>query len=368
MPIPSMQLDYSRFMDSVMTATQPTQKYPAYAASNPSSVQPTAQGVGGDKGTVLGNLKLGLESFADAAFKLSPSDDVKAWRQSNRAERNKLINTYHDWQAKMRANFPKTYQVSNAIAQGAAPAAQISKLALITIAGVSLAIESGGALTGVALDMMYAATEESIGAFAVGESASISGATVTRAAAGTGALDLSLRDLAGSAKPGVSSTTGSVSKVGVFARSGRSELASSTNLTPEEELAEAISSPEVTRQLDSVSSDSANAREALRTKLRAIQKAQVSADISTSSGNSVKFYQPFRSARTPGETAGSRFVMQYNFETGDLYEWNETYDHSGNVNRVHLKGVNGIPIDSPHFPPTAKELSENSVMLDLSRR
>ena len=40
--IPSMQLDYSRFMDSVMTASQPTIKYPAYAASNPSSVQPTA--------------------------------------------------------------------------------------------------------------------------------------------------------------------------------------------------------------------------------------------------------------------------------------------------------------------------------------
>jgi len=56
--IPSMQLDYSRFMDSVMTASQPTIKYPAYAASNPSSVQPTAQGVGG--GSVWAAIPKGL--------------------------------------------------------------------------------------------------------------------------------------------------------------------------------------------------------------------------------------------------------------------------------------------------------------------
>ena len=183
------------------------------------------------KVTVLGNLELSAESFADAAFGWTPSDDVNAWRQSNRAERNKLIGSYHAWQAKMRANFPKTYQVSNAIAQSAAPAAQISKLALVTIAGVSLAIESGGAFTGVALDMIVASADESIGMFAIGESASISGATVTPAAV---AVDLSIRDLADSAKPGVSSTTGAVSKVGVFAGSERIR-SSSLNLPEDSE-------------------------------------------------------------------------------------------------------------------------------------
>jgi len=308
------------------------------------------------KVTVLGNLELSAESFADAAFGWTPSDDVNAWRQSNRAERNKLIGSYHAWQAQMRANFPKTYQVSNAIAQGAAPAAQISKLALVTIAGVSLAIESGGAFTGVALDMILASADESIGMFAIGESASISGATVTRAAAAA-AVDLSIRDLADSAKPGVSSTTGSVSKVGFFARSGRSELAPSMNLTPEEELAEAISSPEVTRQLDSISVNSPNAREALNLKLRALSDAQSSAEkvIELSNGK-IRFYDKFRPARNPGPTSGARFVTEFSPETGELVQWNENYDNLGSVNRVRLKNINGMQINSPHFPPTAKEL------------
>ena len=308
--------------------------------------------------TVLGNLELAAESFADAAFGWTPSDDVNAWCQSNRAERNKLIGSYHAWQAQMRANFPKTYQVSNAIAQGAAPAAQISKLALVTIAGVSLAIESGGAFTGVALDMILASADESIGMFAIGESASISGATVTPAAV---AVDLSIRDLADSAKPGVSSTTGSVSKVGVFARSGRSELAPSMNLTPEEELAEAISSPEVTRQLDAISSDSMNASEALRRKFSALSNAQSLADKAQNISETItRYYRKFRFSRQPGATVGSRFVTEYNSETGSVVQWNETYDQLGQVNRVHLKTIDGIKISSPHFPPTASDLLQES--------
>jgi len=35
--------------------------------------------------------------------------------------------------------------------------------------------------------------------------------------------------------------------------------------------------------------------------------------------------------------------------------WNEMYDNAGNVNRVHIKNIDGITIDAPHFPATLKE-------------
>jgi hypothetical protein len=36
----------------------------------------------------------------------------------------------------------------------------------------------------------------------------------------------------------------------------------------------------------------------------------------------------------------------------------ESYDQSGNVNRVHPKMNNGQAIDSQHYPPTQKELNK----------
>jgi filamentous hemagglutinin len=34
----------------------------------------------------------------------------------------------------------------------------------------------------------------------------------------------------------------------------------------------------------------------------------------------------------------------------------ESYDHSGNVTRVHPKMINGQQVIGPHYPPTGQEL------------
>ena len=34
----------------------------------------------------------------------------------------------------------------------------------------------------------------------------------------------------------------------------------------------------------------------------------------------------------------------------------ESYDHAGEVMRVHPKSINGQPVDAQHYPPTGAEL------------
>lgn len=36
--------------------------------------------------------------------------------------------------------------------------------------------------------------------------------------------------------------------------------------------------------------------------------------------------------------------------------WMESYDHAGNVIRVHPKSINGQPVSAQHYPPTGAEL------------
>ena len=44
--------------------------------------------------------------------------------------------------------------------------------------------------------------------------------------------------------------------------------------------------------------------------------------------------------------------------SGRVRQWMESYDHSGKVNRVHPKNINGQSINSLHYPPTFKELEK----------
>ncbi len=50
-------------------------------------------------------------------------------------------------------------------------------------------------------------------------------------------------------------------------------------------------------------------------------------------------------------------VIEYDPGRGIVRSWYESYDHAGNVNRVHPKMINGKNIDSLHYPHTGKELS-----------
>lgn len=105
--------------------------------------------------------------------------------------------------------------------------------------------------------------------------------------------------------------------------------------------------------------DSPNAAIALRRKLSVLQDFQNNADkVQTLSNGSIRYYDKFRPAKTVGSTAGSRFVTEYNPLTADVTSWNEMYDSCGNVNRIHIKSINGFEINSPHFPLTLKEQLE----------
>lgn len=97
-----------------------------------------------------------------------------------------------------------------------------------------------------------------------------------------------------------------------------------------------------------------------------LQDFQNNADkVETLSNGTTRYYDTFRPARTPGATLGSRFVTEHNPLTGDVNSWNETYDSLGNVNRIHIKSINGFEINSPHFPLTLKDqlefISSNSL-------
>ncbi|OOF47810.1 hypothetical protein BKK54_11370 [Rodentibacter genomosp. 1] len=102
---------------------------------------------------------------------------------------------------------------------------------------------------------------------------------------------------------------------------------------------------------------SINAQVALNKKLSALENAQkFSVRIRHLADGRIRYYEAERLAKTPGPTRGNSFVTEYNPFTGSVKQWMESYDHSGNVNRVHPKSINGQVIDSLHYPPTKKEL------------
>lgn len=100
-----------------------------------------------------------------------------------------------------------------------------------------------------------------------------------------------------------------------------------------------------------------NAQAALRAKLSGLQKAQQTAAVTrTLPDGRIRYYTQEVPARTEGTTRGASFATEYNPATGSTRQWMESYDHSGNVIRVHPKSINGQPVSAQHYPPTGAEL------------
>jgi RHS repeat-associated protein len=100
-----------------------------------------------------------------------------------------------------------------------------------------------------------------------------------------------------------------------------------------------------------------NAALLLGRKLSALEKAQAGAarDRVLPDGR-VRYYSPEKAAQKAGPTRGASLVTEHDPATGGVRSWMESYDHSGEVIRVHPKMNNGEVLNLPHYPPTGKEL------------
>ncbi|WP_207631968.1 hypothetical protein [Photorhabdus sp. RW14-46] len=95
----------------------------------------------------------------------------------------------------------------------------------------------------------------------------------------------------------------------------------------------------------------------LNRKLRALQKAQGSAvNIRELPDGRIRYYDKEALARTKGPTRGRSHVTEWNPSTGSVRSWEETYDHSSKVNRIHPKMKDGQVLDLPHYPPTKADI------------
>ncbi len=100
-----------------------------------------------------------------------------------------------------------------------------------------------------------------------------------------------------------------------------------------------------------------NAGISLTTKLRQLETIQqTAAKTRILPDGRIRYYKAERMATYPGRTRGSAYVTEYNPTTGQVRGWNECYDQFGNVNRVHLKDINGQSLTSPHYPLIAQEM------------
>ncbi len=90
----------------------------------------------------------------------------------------------------------------------------------------------------------------------------------------------------------------------------------------------------------------------------AVDAEKEAARIRKLSDGRVRFYQAEDLASTPGPTRGAAHVTEYDPHRGMVRGWRESYDHNGNVNRVHPKMINGKNIKALHYPHTGKELAE----------
>lgn len=105
-------------------------------------------------------------------------------------------------------------------------------------------------------------------------------------------------------------------------------------------------------------SASPNAQDSLDRKLRALEQAQKDAEqVRNLPDGRVRYYGPEKPAQNPGPTRGRRMVTEFDPKSGQVRQWMENYDHSGQVVRVHPKMNNGQVVESPHYPPTGKELA-----------
>jgi len=101
----------------------------------------------------------------------------------------------------------------------------------------------------------------------------------------------------------------------------------------------------------------ANANSALLTKLKALNNAQADA-IKTKHlpDGRIRYYRQEKLSSTPGPTRGSAHITEFNPKTNQVRAWRECYDHSGKINRVHPKMLNGQTLTGQHYPPTKSEL------------
>jgi len=72
----------------------------------------------------------------------------------------------------------------------------------------------------------------------------------------------------------------------------------------------------------------------------------------------IRYHEREALARTPGPTRGRSRTTEWNPKTGQVRTWEETYDHSVKINRVHPKSINGELIDLPHYPPTKLDIEQ----------
>jgi hypothetical protein len=96
----------------------------------------------------------------------------------------------------------------------------------------------------------------------------------------------------------------------------------------------------------------------LNKKMSALQKAQTKSIKTLDLGNGrVRYYEKEIPSKKLGLTRGASYVTEHNQITGQVRSWHECYDHSGKINRVHPKMIDGQDIKGQHYPPTKEEIS-----------
>ena len=96
----------------------------------------------------------------------------------------------------------------------------------------------------------------------------------------------------------------------------------------------------------------------LKKKLKEVESAQQKAvKTETLPDGRIRYYNAERLARNPGPTRGTSRVVEHNPRTGNVRSWEESYNHKGEVTRVHPETINGQDIKSTHYPLTGKEMA-----------
>ena len=100
---------------------------------------------------------------------------------------------------------------------------------------------------------------------------------------------------------------------------------------------------------------------ALKSKFAGLEKAQ-STDVKTRplSDGRIRYYTAETPAKKEGKTRGASFVTEDNPKTGKTRQWMESYNHSGEVIRVHPKSINGQTVSGQHYPPTGTEVQKGA--------
>ena len=91
--------------------------------------------------------------------------------------------------------------------------------------------------------------------------------------------------------------------------------------------------------------------------MSALQKAQkIATKTEQLPDGRIRYYNQERPSIKPGPTRSSSYVTEYNPNTGQVRSWIESYDHAGNVNRIHPKMLDGQDLTAQHYPATKAEL------------